>query len=394
MDPQHKDLAQLSELVGCIFKGALDPYVWHKTLPRMAEWVGAPMAMLFTPTVLPENGGFYFNHGIPEAAMELWRVRYQPSDIWTTTAIMQNRLQEGSIFTGSDVVPTEELVRTIWYQEFLSVIGIGQLLTTIVYGLDSSMHHPTALSYFRDLSDVPFNDQDKWKSSLLLPHIACALGMAARLRSAEYRLATSLIALDRLCQGMLLIGEDAEILFSNKAALRILNLDDGLKLQPPNQREAKSYLIARQRAVQEYLDGALREVVKPSLLSAQHFSKTIVVPRPSGCAPFTINFSPLPAEHGFVIDSCNTPRAIAFINDSGGVIRLNHAILKDAFGLTKAEIRTSELILDGKCLEDISGDCGLSVSTLKTHLNRIYSKTNTTTRAGLVKLLITINSPQ
>jgi hypothetical protein len=273
MDIQHKDLVQLSEVVECIYKGALDPYVWHKTLPIMAEWVGAPMAMLFTPTVLPEDGGFYFNHGIPEEAMELWRVRYQPSDIWTTTAIKQDLLQEGSIFTGSEVVPTEELVRTIWYQEFLSVIGIGQLLTTIVYGLDSSLHHPTALSYFRDLSDAPFNEKDKWKSSLLLPHIACALGIAARLRHAEYRLATSLITLDRLCQGMLLIGEDEEILFSNKAALRILNLDDGLKLQPPNRREAKSYLIAGQRAVQECLDEAIREVVRPNFYRRSIFLK-------------------------------------------------------------------------------------------------------------------------
>ena len=116
------------------------------------------------------------------------------------------------------------------------------------------------------------------------------------------------------------------------------------------------------------------------------------MPRLSGCAPFTIKFSPLPAEHGFVIDSWNTPRAIAFINDSGEAIRLNHIVLKDAFGLTKAEIRISELILDGKCSEDISGEWGLSVNTLKTHLNRIYSKTNTTTRAGFVKLLITINN--
>ena len=58
LDPQHKDLAQLSELVAYIYKGALDPYIWHKTLPLMAEWMGAPMAMLFTPTVLPEDGGF------------------------------------------------------------------------------------------------------------------------------------------------------------------------------------------------------------------------------------------------------------------------------------------------------------------------------------------------
>jgi DNA-binding CsgD family transcriptional regulator len=391
MDPLHKDLTQLSQLVESIYEAGLDPSLWDRTLSVMADWVGTSIAMLFTPTVLPQDGGFYFNHGISEASMELWQTHYQPLDIWTTGAIEQNRVQEGLIFTGREVLSTEELTRSPWYQEFLSPVGIGQVLVNIIYGLNSTIHHPTVLSYFRGLNDDPFDDEEKWKSSLLLPHVSRALGVAARLCNTEYELATSLIALDRLRQGTLLIGKNEEILFSNKAALRILNLDDGLKLQPTPRKEVKSYLITKQRGVQESLDEAIREMVRPNLLSAQHFSKTIVIPRPSGRVPFVINFSPLPSQRGFVIDTDNRPRAIAFISDSSEPIHVNHALLREAVGLTKAEIRTSEFILDGRSLEDISKECGLSVNTLKTHLNRIYSKTNTGTRASLVKLLVTLS---
>ena len=170
----NQELSEFSQLVEGIYKGALNPNIWDKTLPAMANWAGARMAMLFTPTVLPEEGGFYFNHGISEPAMELWRTRYQPSDVWTVAAMKQNRFQEGLVFTGQDLVPTEELTRSTWYKEFLSKIGIGQVLVNMIYGIESEAHHPTALSYFRDLNDTFFDGRDRWKSSLLLPHISCS----------------------------------------------------------------------------------------------------------------------------------------------------------------------------------------------------------------------------
>ncbi|KIO50266.1 helix-turn-helix transcriptional regulator [Nitrosospira sp. NpAV] len=385
------ELNDLSGLVDRVYQAALNPSAWSDTLPAMAEWLEAPMAMLFTPTMLPQDGGFYFNYGIPEAAMELWRTRYQPLDIWTTAAIQSNRFQEGLIFTGEDIVSTEELAKSTWYQEFLSKIGIGQVLVNTVYGFDSQVHRPTVISYFRNLNDTGFSVQDRWKSSLLLPHVSRAMGVASRLRNAEYQLANTLTALDRLNHGILLMGENEEVVFSNQAALRILSLEDGLRLQVQNHQHCRTHLVAKLTRNQELMDEAIREAVKPSILSAQHFSKTVVISRPSGKPVFTLNFSSLPVQHGFAVGVHSNPKAIAFITDGAAPVEINHTLLTNAYGLTKAEISVAELIMDGKSLEESSVKCGLSINTLKTHLNRIYGKTNTANRAMLVKLLVTLS---
>lgn len=384
------ELIRLSELIDFIYQGALDPQVWNKILPALAEWLDSPMAMLFTPTVVPQSGGFYFNHGIPEMAMELWRTRYQSMDVWTSTAIANNRIQDGQIFTGDDNVPSQDLVKTIWYQELLSKIGIGQVLTNIIFGLNSTSSYPTVLAYYRSLDDNGFDDQDRFKSSLLLPHISRAMGMAIRLRNAEYQVATSLIALNSLPHGILLIGENEEVVFSNQAAEQILNLNDGLYLQARKNERVGTYLMASQSTVQSSLDEAIRESIKPNVLATAHFSKALAIPRPSRQQILSLNFSSLPPQHDFAVGSHLMPRAVVFISDSAAKIEINHALLKEAYALTKAEIRTAEWLLEGKNLEQVSVEFGLSVNTLKTHLQHIYEKTNTSNRATLVKLLIAL----
>lgn len=386
----RKELSSLGGVIDHVYQAALDPSAWSVALPAMAKWLESPMVMLFTPTVLPRDGGFYFNYGIPEAAMELWQTRYQPLDIWTTTAIRHNRIQEGSVFTGEDLLPVSELTQSVWYQEFLSRIGIGQVLVNIVYGLDSETYLPTALSYFRGSATTEFGVQDRWRSALLLPHVSRAIGVASRLRNAEHKLATSLAALDRLNQGVLLFGENEEVLFNNQMASRILGLEDGLRLQKQGCCGC-TYLAAKTKSAQEALDEAIREAVRLDILSTQHFSKTVAIPRTSRHAAFTFSISSLPARHGFAIEGRGSPRAIAFIYDNALPVKVDHALLKSMYGLTKAEIKVAELIVESKSLEQISEKCGLSINTLKTHLSRTYEKTGMANRAMLVKLLVTLS---
>jgi DNA-binding CsgD family transcriptional regulator/PAS domain-containing protein len=386
----REELTSLSEVVNHVYQAALNPSAWSVALSVMAKWLESPMAMLFTPTVLPRDGGFYFNHGIPEAAMELWQTQYQPLDIWTTTAIRHNRIQEGSVFTGEDLLPASELTQSVWYQEFLSKIGIGQVLVNIIYGLDSETHHPTVLSYFRGSATTEFGTYDRWRSALLLPHVSRAMGVALRLRNADHKLATSLTALDRLNHGVLLFGENEEVLFNNQAASRIFGLEDGLRLQKQG-CWGRTYLAAKTKSAQEAMDEAIREAVCPNILSAQHFSKAVAVPRTSRHSAFTFSISSLPTRHGFAIEGRGNPRAIAFIYDNAVPVKVNHTLLKSMYGLTNAEIRVAELIVEGKSLEQISEKCGLSINTLKTHLSRTYEKTGMANRAMLVKLLVTLS---
>ena len=384
------ELAHFSNVVELIYKGAVDPYAWNKTIPALANYMEASKAMLFTPTVFTDNGGFYFNHGIPETAMELWRTRYQPMDIWLAGILGSNYMVEGSTFTGEEIVPREELVQSVWYREFLSRFDIGQLLSNTIFGADSSLPHYTSFGLFRSLNEKTFDSIDKYKSSLLVPHISRALGVMVRLRNAECQLATSFTALDRLNQGILLLGGNGEITFCNKAACRILQREDGLRLQTVRGRDDHARLVAAIPYFQERLDAAIREVVMPDIVSTQHFSRAVLVERPSGRTSYTLNFSPLPPVNDFAV-SVQPPKAIAFICDHCAPLEINRQLLKAAYGLTRAEIDAAEMISTGQTLEEISGENEISVNTLKTHLQHIYSKTNTNNRAELVRMLINVS---
>ncbi|SCX87756.1 helix-turn-helix transcriptional regulator [Nitrosospira sp. Nsp13] len=385
----QRELSGLSEVLNRVYKAAFNPSAWNDTLPIMAEWLQAPMAILFTPTVLPEDGGFYFNHGISEVAIALWRAHSQPLEGGNKITIT-NSFRGGLIFTGDDILSKGKLAEVTWYKEFVK-IGIGEVLINTVYDFDSTTHYPTVLSYFRDANTIRFTAHDKWKASLLLPHVCHAMELATRIRDAEYQLATTLKALDRLQHGVLLIGKNKHVLFGNASAIRILNMDDGLRLQVKDLHLSQGNLVAKSSYAHDLMDKAISEVVNPDVLAADHFSRVVLIPRTSKKAAFTLKFLSLPPELGFSFNKAFDPRAIAFLTDNDVPIQINRILLKNSYGLTNAEIFVTELIMEGKCLEEIGEKCGLSVNTLKTHLNRIYGKTNSANRAMLVKLLVRLS---
>ena len=68
-------------------------------------------------------------------------------------------------------------------------------------------------------------------------------------------------------------------------------------------------------------------------------------------------------------------------------------ILGALFDLTPAEARIFTLIASGVTLGEIGAQLGISSTTAKTHLARIYHKTGQNSRAGLVRLAQDVAAP-
>ena len=66
---------------------------------------------------------------------------------------------------------------------------------------------------------------------ILMPHLSRSLGVMQRIRSTELTMATSLAALDRLPSGVVLVDVHGEVTFANRAARRMLESGDGLRLK-------------------------------------------------------------------------------------------------------------------------------------------------------------------
>lgn len=67
--------------------------------------------------------------------------------------------------------------------------------------------------------------------------------------------------------------------------------------------------------------------------------------------------------------------------------------LAELYGLTLAESRVLEHIGQGETPQEAAERLGISLTTVKTHLQRIFAKTETTRQADLVRLVTRATPP-
>jgi hypothetical protein len=113
------ELERLSLLVDTIYRGATEPEMWPEVVTRAAEWLESPKAMLYTPLNGPDQGGIYFQHGLSDFFLELYKSRYQSVDMWTQQVVRLDKFKEGNVVLGTDLVPHETLIASRWYDECL-----------------------------------------------------------------------------------------------------------------------------------------------------------------------------------------------------------------------------------------------------------------------------------
>lgn len=203
------ELRQLSELIGRIYDAAVDPIVWPEVVERTAVWLDAPMGLLMTPFNPPSTGGYVLPFGIDQAGLELWGARYQAHDIWAQRCSAAGLVFEGNVVCGDEYLPEDEFYDSLIYREHLSRYDIAQVLTGVVFDPDSPLVIPTVCAVYRGRNDVRFGEDEKRKLGLLIPHFSRALGVMMRLRDAEFRVAASLAALDRIHSGIVLFAAGA-----------------------------------------------------------------------------------------------------------------------------------------------------------------------------------------
>jgi DNA-binding CsgD family transcriptional regulator len=380
------ELGRLSALIDLIYQGTTNIEAWERALGEICEWLGGRDAIIFTPFHAPDIGGFIVAYNMTAPMLELWGTKYLAHDIWAQRCIEKGLVSTGAVLRDQQMVTEQEFKSSIIYRELLEPAGIGRVLTGIVFAADDNRGITVAFSCHRPFT-VPFTEEDAGKFELLLPHISRAMGVMFRLRDVEFRLATSLAALDRLPSAVILFGANASVSFLNAAARRILKDADGLTVRPRYGRADMLELRTDSAGDQHTLDQAIGEAVSPRVGSTRHFSRAVVIARQPGKPAHLLQFSSLPRENEFGAGT-SAPRAIAFLNDTEQRVRLDPAILKSAYGLTMAECRIAQLLVEGNANEELAHRLHVSINTVKTQLRQIYSKTYTRHRARLVKLLL------
>jgi DNA-binding CsgD family transcriptional regulator len=393
MNRSNAELMQLSDLIGLIYEGATDPSRWTKDiLPAVAKYIQAPGCFLFTAFHTPQNGGYFFLHGIKQEQVDLYVNKYYDEDVWTKSAVEKNLVFEGNVILGEELVSRELLLESKIYKECLSHdSNMAQLMTSLVFGMDSTNSMPAACSFFRGLHHPTFGEEDRTRMRLVLPHLSRSLGVMQRLQSAELTVATSLAALDRLPSGVLLLNGSSAVAFANRSAQRMLEDGDGLRLRKLTNAAGLGNLMAENAIASKMISDAISATLNRDPFATPHFSKCVTVPRPSGLANYTLQLSALGDHNEFTTDS-SAFAAIIFMADGAQVLKIDQALLQSSYGLTPAEARVAVTLMECSSAQEVADTLGTSHHTVRTQIKHVYAKLGVDTRARFVKLMLGLAS--
>jgi DNA-binding CsgD family transcriptional regulator len=389
MDRANKELTRLSDLIGLIYEGATDPSRWTKDiLPAVAEYIQAPQCYLFTPLHTPLDGGFIFLHGITQDQIDLYAKKYQSEDPWAVAAFEKNLAFEGNVTLGDELIPRERWLESKAYKEcFNRDRNMAQMMTSVVFGGNPTNSMLTCCSLFRGLHHPDFCEEDRTRLRLVLPHLSRSLGVMQRLRSAELTVATTLAALDRLSAGVLLIDANGAVAFANRSARRMLEDGDGLRLRKLTHGTCHGDLVAESAAANKAIGDAISATLSRDPFDTPHFSNCVSVPRTSGVASYTLQFSAL-GEHGEFGGDSGAYAAIVFIADGAQEVHVDPALLQSAYGLTPAEAKVAVTLLESSSAQEAAEKLGTSPNTVNTQVKQIYAKLGVDSRTRFVKLLL------
>lgn len=367
-----------SELIGSIYEAAMQPdgAAWQGVLEAMRQRLNASSAFMFTPYLRPAEG-FYTSINIPQEFFDVYATYYFRKDVWTLAA-EQKDASRGNYYTDQMLVPECDLIGTEWYCDALEPIGIFRLLGCILAD-DSLAGLPRVhMSFYRPPGAKPFNDQDVAAYRQLGGHLRRANDIFWRLRGADLRHQADLSVLDRLAVGVVLLNGSGEVLRANQAAQRALSRNDGLGL---SQRR----LTAGAAPANVKLFRAIGQACACGSGVGASAGGAVAIQRPSGKRPWSLLIAPLPVQAPPWLGT-RSPAAIVFITDPEAPHRAGTARVAELHGLTPAEQRLLEHLVQGLSAKEAAERHGVSFHTVRSQMKSLFSKTGVSRYGELVRM--------
>ena len=135
------------------------------------------------------------------------------------------------------------------------------------------------------------------------------------------------------------------------------------------------------------LQACLEAAVRAQPRRGSSAGEVMSVTRPSGRRSFPLMVGPLLAAHPD--SSIDDVKALLFIADPEGGHIGTSEVLEILYQLTPAEGELVRLIAEGRSLEEVAAERGVTMNTVRSQLKQVFSKTGTSRQGELVHLVLT-----
>jgi DNA-binding CsgD family transcriptional regulator len=173
--------------------------------------------------------------------------------------------------------------------------------------------------------------------------------------------------------GAMLVPCEGHPHLANRAATEILKSGDGLSL-------ARTGLVAARASDTRLLQQLLREAITSPQLGEPKGSP-MTLPRANARTSLIVRVVPGPELECWRDKS---GAALVTVYDEDKNLDVDEAVLRKLYGLTRGEAALAAILMQGKSVEEAAAQLFISPHTARTHLKRIFMKTDTHRQTELV----------
>ncbi|MBX9710697.1 MAG: helix-turn-helix transcriptional regulator [Xanthobacteraceae bacterium] len=371
-----KEIDQVSDLIGRIYDAAVDEGVWTDVIAKAVGFIGGSGAVLFSKDAASSRGNIYHDYGTDPYWVELYCDKYIALD--PMGQFFADTERPVSI---SDMMPYGEFLQTQFYSEWAKPQGLVDFLSAI---LDRTATSVALFGVFRKEEHGLADSEMRRKMRIIVPHIrrTVLIGRLFDGMGSQTRLFTNL--LDGVDAGIFLVESSGQIAHTNQAAQDLLAECDVV-----------CDVGGRLSTNDAQTDNTLRQSFAASAAGDLALGvQGIAISLPSRSGGKFIGHV-LPLTSGMRRREAGNGKAVAalFVRKAALEDPPPPQIIQQAYQLTPTELRVLLAIVEVGGVPEVALALGVAVTTVKTHLSRLYEKTGVNRQADLVKLVAGYRSP-
>jgi DNA-binding CsgD family transcriptional regulator/PAS domain-containing protein len=364
--------ARQFSLLEDIYDTTFNPALWDTTLHRIVEHTDTRTSGLVAKDA---SGAIRVAHhsGVSDRFVRNYLDTYGQFDPTHSIRLFDT----GDIHSTEDWVPIDEFRRSEFYNGWARPQGLEDVASVL---LDKSAD---GFSYFCLTNGTLVGDDLRRKIAPLVPHLRRAVLIGQQLHGHAPKTQFE-SALDALKAGVFLLDGTGAITHANASAQELVERRDFL-------RSERGRLVA----IDLRLNAMLRDGLTASILGdgmAQSRSAALHFVAHNG-ERFVGHLLSLNAGRRRETGRTHDAVAVLFVSKAALDTALAPDIIKKVFKLTPAELRVMLTIVEFGCVSDSAKSLDVAETTVKTHLRRIFTKTDTKRQADLVKLVAAFSSP-
>lgn len=372
-----------NQIIGLIYDAAINPYLWKNVLEEICIYTGSSTSIYTYMDQLNPKQNFVVAHNISEK--ELITYAEENLDVIDMRIHGDSMKQKGvgqpyTIDCSSyEFMPNSDELK--FFEKCLKPSNICYLNGVL---LDYGPYKWAVIAVHRPNTASRYQQNELIKLERIAKHLRRSLQIYRHYHQVQAENSDYYKLFNQLDVGVILLNAQAELYFSNDIAQQVLRDSKELWIdQKNNLKTSASYQVRLDQLIESCLN---KSSVK--INNKQEQGGVMGISIPNHAQPIMLTIFPLTDDHSSELNQIARQKVVAiFISKPSEKKIIPPGILKDLFSLSPREVEICDLFLNGSDFEKLAEHCSITMSSLRTYMKIIYSKTGCNSQTELLRLL-------